>query len=78
MWCPNNVIEDTKTGQGGCQALCEINSACVGISYSHKIKSNEICYLCNDDTTMGSNNEFHFYRRPGIFEIVFSLSIISK
>ena len=75
-WCPNSVVDRSINTQGGCQALCEAKSRleCVGISYSHKGGSTDYCYLCNDDTTESSVNEFGFYRRPGISEIAFSWS----
>ena len=54
-----------------CQALCEAKreEECVGIAYSHNLHYSHHCYLCFADILLVSDNEFGFYRRPGIFEI---------
>ena len=69
--CLNHVLERSVNTQEGCQALCEsrTQSECVGISYSHKIRKTDYCYLCRDDTLNSVNREFGFYRRPGTFKI---------
>ena len=72
MYCYNHVHERSVNTQGGCQALCEAKSdlECVGITYSHKVGSTDYCYLCVDDTTEYSTNEYTFYRKLGILEIL--------
>ena len=54
-----------------CQALCEAKreEECVGIAYSHDLHYSHHCYLCFADILLVSDNEFGFYRRPGIFKI---------
>ena len=56
-----------------CQALCEAKreEECVGIAYSHNLHYSHHCYLCFADILLVSDNEFGFYRRPGIFEVYF-------
>ena len=78
-YCTNYVSESSANTQKGCQGLCEAKSEseCVGITYSHKIRFTEYCYLCKDDTLsefgsgFGSGSEFCFYRRTGMFKVCF-------
>ena len=85
VWCPNMIEERSFHTQAGCQAICESKrgSECVGIVYSHKLGVVDYCLLCMDDKMEYSINGFGFYRRPGIFDIVFTsstniVSIVSK
>ena len=65
-WCPNSEVSQGVTTQEGCQKKCKAESACVGISYSHKDEVNRrYCYMCWDDVLKSSFNDFGFYRRPG-------------
>ena len=70
-YCPNSILKRPINSQEDCQSLCEAKGEleCVGISYSHKIRKTDYCYLCRDDTLDSVNREFGFYRRPGTFKI---------
>ena len=79
-YCPNHEIfgsnvtqQMVANTQKDCQVRCEAKSEseCVGISYSNYIGKANICVLCMDDTLISANNEFDFYRRPGIFRIFY-------
>ena len=70
-FCPNHDGGRHAHTQKDCQDLCEAKSEseCVGISYSSYIGKANFCVLCMDDTLISANNEYDFYRRPGIFRI---------
>ena len=64
------------SSQKECQQKCIAKNGCVGISYSHKDKSNsEWCYLCLDDRLNRAPKGIGFYRRPGIVELWLSINI---
>ena len=61
-YCPNNTARTVDNNQYQCEALCEADTGCVGISYSYKVGMTQHCFLCKDDTLGRAINEFGFYR----------------
>ena len=50
-----------------CQALCELENGCVGITYSHTHEDGQFCYVCyNTNAEKEASNGFHYYQMPGV------------
>ena len=69
MW--GDLVKD----QASCQAQCEIDSQCIGISYSHNAVFKDWCFICHDEELWDglSGHGFGFYRRLGIIFTVILL-----
>ena len=55
------------SSQDECQGLCEADSKCIGISYSHKREKNNYCFLCQDSVLSNATNRFGFFKKKGNF-----------
>ena len=86
LWTENNrdkycknytrpLIANVST-QTECQGLCEADSKCVGISYSHKPEKNNYCFLCQDSVLSNANNSFGFYKKKGNFGSVLGQQLL--
>ena len=62
-YCPNSWEYTNVKDQAECQALCEADKGCVGISCSHKVGVTNYCYLCQDEILSVTEDDFGFYRR---------------
>ena len=69
-YCPNLKTSEHVSNQYECQAKCEAEESCVGISYvdNDQLQSNAHsghgCFVCNDDTLVYGSGGYGFYRRP--------------
>ena len=66
--CTNYAKMQTQVEtQIQCQALCELENGCVGITYSHTHEEGQHCYICyNTIAQKDASNGFHFYQMPGV------------
>ena len=66
---------DLVKDQASCQAQCEIDSQCIGISYSHNSVFKDWCFICHEEELWDglSDHGFGFYRRLGIIFTVILL-----
>ena len=71
-YCKNSDLREV-VDQASCQALCEADKYCPGISYSYTLPmfGNVLCYVCKDETLSSATdnayilNDYGFYTRPG-------------
>ena len=65
--CDGNNIKHIEPDRLECQKLCELNTDCVGISYTNSELYQDVCYVCLDDILTSDNDGFDFYRKEGMY-----------
>ena len=73
-YCKNysKPLVTNVSNQTECQARCEADSNCVGISYSHMEEKKNFCFICNDAILSNATNNFGFYRKKGTLLIEYT------